>query len=456
MHIGLTSLFVAVLLATTAAAGPFMRGISGCSADAQGTKLLRGLGATHVRRYLMWHDAQHTLSELDHGLTIAMMKAHPQKHIYDWADRALDFRGIDRQMAETFAAGLIPVAELTEGTVYGLPRYNGTLADPGVIGMDMYLVYQYRWVRALLHHLEGRNLTTEQQRPGVMSTYQIENELNEAMLSSLIGQRLMTRPWGNWTFLTELLSTLRDAVKAEQPRARVTMNFHTDVPRELHALLKLPGYYLDAVADWRNLTDVVSIDAYPNMVVAQPSHAAVVGDRVAAVQKVLRASPGVSSTVFVMETGYPVLAASKGHGVPTFKNGTALPMELRFSQDTQAQYCRDVVAAVHAAGGCGLFYFDMTPSPGMGPPPATKTQPAGYTAADERLFIEIAKLMSSPAPNATQALEWLAAPGNLAEVIERGEFFMTRADHEHGWGLVDAASKPKLGYGALRKAFRDV
>src|SRR4051794_25132193 len=37
------------------------------------------------------------------------------------------------------------------------------------------------------------------------------------------------------------------AVKDEQPSAKVTMNFHTDIPKYVHEALFLPGYYEDAI-----------------------------------------------------------------------------------------------------------------------------------------------------------------------------------------------------------------
>lgn len=246
----------------------FMHGISGTT----NTTWLSQVHATHCRRYIFWRHFEHELKELNTSLSVEAIRQHPDQEVYQWSQTHIDWSSADRQIADLHAVGVEPVIEVGEGTHYGLPKYNGTLADPGVIGMDLYLAYQYRFTRAVAHRYRKRGV----------QLFQIENELNEALLAGVYGQRLMTKPWGNWTFLTELLATLRQAVKDEDPSLQVTMNFHTDVPKIAHTLLHLPGFYLDAVRDWAPLLDVISYDAYPNMYVASPSLGHLVGRRLEA------------------------------------------------------------------------------------------------------------------------------------------------------------------------------
>ena len=276
--------------------------------------------------------------------------------------------------------------------------------------------------------------------------YQIENELNEAFLSSIYGQRLFSFVWGNWTFVTELLATLRMAVKDEDPSALVTMNFHTDVPKAAHDLLHLPGYYLDAVVEWRSYLDVVALDAYPNMYVATPVMPEVVGERIQAVRRALQPNASLSAplpAIMIMETGFPVL-----HGnTTTFSNGTELPPELMWSEAHQAAYITGLVDAVRAASGAGVLYFDFGPSNGMLPPKG------GYTTGDEQVLTELALLLENKT-NFEQVLVWLLEDNHLWETIERAPFFLERADAEGGWGLLDENMKPREGFRALQRAYR--
>lgn len=94
--------------------------------------------------------------------------------------------------------------------------------------------------------------------------WQTENELNEAWLAAFSGQRRedISGAWRKWSFLTTLLSTLRAAVKDEDPNGMTTMNFHTDIPKIAHDALFLKGFYLDAVEDWYSMMDLISFDAF--------------------------------------------------------------------------------------------------------------------------------------------------------------------------------------------------
>jgi hypothetical protein len=414
---------------SSAAPREFMNGISGCGNDADTMRLLHAAHVTHVRRYAMWSFIEPTISSVNFTVTVQDLQQNPDGLIYQWAE-GLNWKLLDDYMETLLAIGIIPVPELTEGTVYGQPKYNGALFDPSTVGIPTYLAYQYRWTRACVHRFKTKypNITL----------YQIENELNEAFLEGLAGQRTISFIWANWTFLTEYLGVLRAAVKDEDPHALVTMNFQTDAPESLHAMLNLPGYYVDAIANWSSLLDVISIDSYPNMFIATPIRADVVGEHV---RKSREASGGME--VFVMETGYPVLA----DGQTTFPNGSSLPPELLFSEHQQAAYVEGVVQAVKDNGGSGLFYFKFGPTNGMSAPTG------GYTVLDESMFIEIREFLTTQ--NTTQLIDWALGDkgANLVELLSRAFFFATRADHEGGWGLLGPDYHPRLGYDAIQRAF---
>jgi hypothetical protein len=428
------TLFTAAVLAAVAHSGstpPFMCGISSANLDSTAITQLQDVAATHVRRYVFWNSVEPELAALNSSLSIPAMKADPQRWIYDWSAH-LDWSYAEQQIRPLLAANITPVVEIGEGTFYGLPLYKGELADPAVIGNELYLAYQYRFARAAVHRYKD-----------VISLWQIENELNEAFLSTFYGQRLNKvfplSPWANWTFLTTLLSTLRDAVKDEDTsgRSQVTMNFHTDVPLLIHKqisfLTSINGYYLNAVEQWHSLLDIISIDAYPNMYAATPIAGINVSQRVAAVLAVLKRVGDNSKSVFVMETGYPTDAVEN----------SSYPSAVNFSQSSQAVYVAEVIEEVHRVGGSGLFYFKFVPSPGMTPPAG------GYSAADVSMFEAMQRFLWSS--NETQLLEWVLEPGDIQEVLGRAGYFLHQP--HVGWGTMNEDGSLRPSYDALKKHF---
>lgn len=399
----------------------FMTGFSSAGFDPASVATMADTGATHVRRYIMWSSFEPELTVLDTNLTVSALKSDPERLIYEYGN-SLNWAYGDEQVQNTMAKNITPIVELSEGTHFGLPRYNGTFADPSVIGIPLYLAYQYRFCRAAVHRYKTMGV----------KLYQIENELNEALLSGFDGQRLISFVWGNWTFLTELLTVLRDAVKDEDPAAQVTTNLHTDVPLVVHELLDLPGYYLTALANWSSLLDIISLDAYPNMLVSSPLGCTNVSDRVAQAMAVVA---GTNKSVFIMETGYPVNADDNTHDVPAVFN---------FSTESQAAYASGVVNAVRAVGGAGVLYFKFTNSAGMQPPPG------GYSAEDVSFFHELQVFLWTNSLGSI--IDWILQPGSLEELLTRAAFFMSQPD-KNGWGAFELNGTPRPIVAALRKAF---
>lgn len=399
------------------ASGAFMKGLSGVGSDPRSMQLMKNLTATHARRYIFWNSLEPTLVAIDLNLTVEMLKANPSL-IYKWANTSANWAYGDAQVNSLLSIGATPVIEIGEGTHYGIPKFNGTLADPSVIGVESYLAYQYRACRATVNRYKQH-----------VSLWQIENELNEAFLAGIYGQRMFSALWGNWTFLTQLLAVLRDAVKDEDPTANVTMNIHTDVPEFLHQLLHLKGYYLDAVTAWAPLLDVISIDCYPNMYVAYPSLAQQISDRISLIQPLVG-----QKGVFVMETGYPINEPSDNASYP-----------FNFTTSMQAQYAAEAALATKQAGGVGFFYFMMQPQPGMVPPPG------GYTADDASFFEALKALLLTN--DMWAFVKWLLDPPlHIKEVWDRAAIFMAAPDNG-GWGILDMQLNPRPAYFSLQKVF---
>jgi hypothetical protein len=284
--------------------------------------------------YLLWRYVQRRVEPPLENITVWWLRANPGA-VAAWA-ATQDWTETDRRLSLYANSSITIIGEVTEGTVMGLPNFGDSVFDPNVVGEDVYLAYVYRAARATVSRYKQR-----------VHMWQIENELNEAFLASLGGQRrfqLLGSAWRKWDFLSALLWTCRMAVKDEDPAALVTMNFHTDVAEWVHDALALPGYFEKAVADWHDLLDVISIDAYPNAFVSSPCESAIVAQRVSAS---IAASKGMP--VFVMEWNYPVAAPSN-----------QLPDVANFSDSRQVACINATFKAVKAAGGAGQCCLDFS------------------------------------------------------------------------------------------------
>lgn len=392
------------------------------------------LGATHARLYVQWRYIQPVLhGPVNATFTLDYVRAHPEC-IDAWAEDAeadVSWTAMDEYVNRVVAAGIVPIIEIGEGTIYGLPRLGtsgGKPADPHLLGEAVYLGHVYRYARA-----------TVRRYARVCSMWQIENELNDAWLEGLAGQRLaevFDSPWRNFSFLTAVLATLHEAVKVESPSSQTTMNLQTDVSQEFHRLVGLDeAFYMNALARWMPFFDFVSIDAYPNMVISEPIHAEVVGERVARIRQWLDLHNHSSVSLIVMETGYPVNAPSVHSQYPS----------TNFTEALQAAYCTAVVHSIARNGGNGLVYFETRPSDGMLPPGGD------YTRQDAEAFAVLGDLFLED--RAGPILAWLLDPVNWEYVRGRLPALVTQINGQ-GFGLVrseDMSYRPALA--ALRAAF---
>lgn len=416
----LLSLLLLVLLQPALAASPppwtFIKGAS-TRGDPREASALSSAGGTHARAYLLWKYVQPSIDSFNRSLSVAAVRADPQRLVYDWAD-ALDWSETDRRVAVLRNASLEVLGEAFEGTSSGLPSLNGKPAGPEALGEGPYLAASYRFARACVRRYKG-----------VVRAWQVENELNEAYLESLGGIR-PAGPWGNWTFVTEALRTLADAVRDEDAGALVTTNLHSEVPEAAHKALGLPGFYLDAAAEWAPMLDFVSLDAYPcdfnPDVTARP---AVVGQRVAAIKAALPAG----ARVVVMETGYSALApGTTSSGFPVFD----------YSEANQAAFVRAAYASVVAAGGDGFLYFNVAAERGQ-------VAPGGaYTAADAAAFEAALQVVDSF--NVSAGIDWLLGKHALQELPRVAEIAAGSGD---GFGVLREDFSRRPAFEALAEVF---
>ncbi|NUN12596.1 MAG: hypothetical protein HUU55_03050 [Myxococcales bacterium] len=310
---------------------PFLLGLSANNGAAEQGALL-GLHA--VRPTFSWRTVEPTAS-VD-GVTMADVVSETAIVNYitgrDWSS----FDTLAKTIAD---AGMEVTPIVGHGFASTLPLVNGIPGSPDVLGKTEYLARQYLVTRATVERFDGDGV--HDSPTGVkISLWQIENELNQAMLTAVLGWRTpeyidgISSAWADWFFLTELLSTLRQAVLDADPHAQVTTNFHTDIHAEINYFFDLPSW-TEAVTQWAPLLDYVSIDAYPNYYQAAPPKGEVVGERVASTL-----AAGQGKPVFIMETGYPTG-----------------PAELGYDEENQAAFMVTALESAKAAGAVGFYWF---------------------------------------------------------------------------------------------------
>jgi len=312
----------------------FMLGISPGSGDP--TVYLPQLGISWYRMTLSWNLVQTEVT--DPELTMQDLEEHPE--LIDQFIDSIDWTSMDNQVRRLLNAGLKVLPVVGHGYTSTLPFIDGDRATPDRLGRDHYLAQQYRQVRAIVERYDGDGY---KDADGIVIKYwQTENELNQAMLTAAWGWRdpswlaALTSSWASWGFLTDLISTLYQAVHDADPEAVTVQNLHTDIhPNISHAMLQ-PSW-IEAATLWRDYMDLIGYDAYPNYYMADPVLGTVVGERA---QTLLEA--GCGKPVIVMETAYPTG-----------------PEELGYTWDSQAQFIDDAFHTAYAAGVVGYFSFGL-------------------------------------------------------------------------------------------------
>ena len=295
------------------------------------------LGVPWMRTSLSWRSVEPEIEVLE--LTRADVDADPGmigEYIasHNWVP-------FDSLLGEVIANGIKPFAIVGSGFDGSHPTYQGEKATPDRLGRENYLGHIYLHVRAVVERYDGDGVLDA---PGdlVVKYWQTENELNQAFFTAMWGWRApefleaLGCAWQDWSFVTEVLKTLRKAVKTEDPEALTTTNIHTDVHPNFNRLMMQPTWQ-EAIVDWRDHMDILSFDAYPNYYLPEPVKGERLGELVAIVDEL-----GCGRPVVVMETGYPGGPAERG-----------------YSEDFQAAYIREAYDAVVGAGGAGFFLFGV-------------------------------------------------------------------------------------------------
>jgi hypothetical protein len=312
------------------------------------------LGADAVRPTLAWRVVEPMITPT--GLTRADVTNDTA--VRAWAE-TIDFTTFDRTIDDIALAGVDPVPLVGHGWSRTLPALpSGTVANPDDLGREEYLARQYRFVRALVERYDADGVDDAPSHVRV-ELWQIENELNEARFTTVLGWRQPAETperhsaWADNAFLDELITVLATAVRDADPTARVTHNFHTDVPASFDRAFGIRPFD-QAIAAWSPLLDLVALDAYPNYARATPLAPEVVGERVA-----IARGASLGRHVIVMETGYPTGPTDRG-----------------YSEEGQRAYAAAVLDSIVEAGAVGIFWFGTaTPDVPDGSEDITSVEP---------------------------------------------------------------------------------
>lgn len=292
------------------------------------------VGTSWYRTYIIWKDVDPVLEnpELARGdITDDMVEAYAFEDVdKNWEKYDLLIEKLGENDIHFFMV-------VGAGYTWELPRVEDqadalVAALPDTIGYENYIAQACLHVKAAVRRYKG-----------FIKVWVTEAELNMAGPTVLWGWR-DGEAWWDWSFKTDLLSTLSDCVHEEDPEAQVTMNFHTDILWKNH------------VRKWAQYLDIISLDAFPNYFISDPVLGKIVGNRVRQALEL-----GTGKPVVIQETSYPT-------GVSYFD----------FSEAKQARYIEEGATAVFEAGGSGYYHFKLSAAEELGGGPWYRESESKY------------------------------------------------------------------------------
>jgi hypothetical protein len=206
------------------------------------------------------------------------------------------------------------------------------------IGRENFFGHLYLHIRAVLRRYQGK-----------ISYWMVDPELNQSALFRIFGGWKAGNGWADWDFVTNVLITLRDGVKAENPSAVVCLPFNLDMPPPVtftYADSKfLSGGaevldWPDAIADWLPYIDIVGINLFESQGNPEPN--------------CYQRLKGRMATAIERAQGKPVIVTSIG--VPSGPN------QLDWTEENQASYIAQAFDAAWDSGTKGFFYFEIKTS----------------------------------------------------------------------------------------------
>tara|TARA_Y100000310_G_scaffold31833_1_gene30152 strand:+ start:1911 stop:3284 length:1374 start_codon:yes stop_codon:yes gene_type:complete len=256
--------------------------------------------------------------------------------VQETVDSEYDWTKTDEIMnqASNMGVGVIPVIGL--GYTYGTPKNNNNEhITPFNLGPDVYLEQLLLYAEAIIDRYSDD-----------IDMVQVENELNGAYTTSLLGWRYThignDSYWHDTTFLTDIIKGLSNI--AHDRNIKTTHNFHSDIPDNINRSININvPTWLEFIELWEPYLDVIGLDIYPNYYSADVSRVYdIVYNRIKATQAI------TSKPVWILETFISVA-----------EPGTILPEQINFTEAIQNRYIELVLMAGLNAGLDGFFHFGI-------------------------------------------------------------------------------------------------
>lgn len=353
---------------------PFMVGLSQIRDDV--VALAQETGTHWIRQTVGWDAIE--LSVAPNGLTLTEAMSREALEAYVASH---DFTMADGNVTRFTSRGMEVVLGVGSGWNRAIPTLpDGRPAAPDFLGRDEYIARQVLVTRVLVERFDGDGYLDAEGSPRV-DFVQIENELNEAVITAVGGERApsgadaVASAWANRPFVDQLLRALAAAVRSANPSAIVLTNLHVSIPAEFDRLLGVDPWPR-ALARWVDVIDVIGLDAYPNFLRADPVDGQRIGEQIRQAREI-----GRGRFVMVVETGY-----------------ASGPSDIGFDEARQAEYLRESFAAARDAGAIGLFWYGSVTqeTPHTAPPEdvaALAELAAAYETGDASAFV---RLTSNP------------------------------------------------------------
>ncbi len=277
---------------------------------------LKESGANSFRPQIHWHQVEPVMIE---GVYSIEDVTDDLVDAYAKGELDVSWGKYDQMVHSLVEARIEPHLVIAAGYSFQIP--NALIRDsyrrgiPDFIGKERYIAQAFLHTRAAVRRYIGK-----------VYIWQIENELNAAAETLILARWRSGSAWIDWGFLTQLVQTLSQAVKQENPQALCSHNFSLR-----------PFLWRDDIQHWREFLDVIGIDPYPNYVFGFPQRGRSVGRFV---KDAVAASEG--KPVMVLESGYPVRPARRG-----------------YSESRQAAYIKDAIHSAVEAGVRGFYYYEL-------------------------------------------------------------------------------------------------
>lgn len=284
--------------------GEFVLGFADYGNNARQFELVRESGSKWMRIDLGWNVDEPYLTQAN--IPRAEIKKHP--YLIDEYSKKLDWDRFDQRLSWAKDNKINLIAIVGHGYRFHLPSYrlqdgeDGGRISPDVIGAQEYLDRMYLQVRAVVRRYKSS-----------INVWQLENELNVARQTALWGWRdpmglsaMKKTLWGDVNFLTQLMKTLSQAVKDEDPNAWRTHNFQMDIHARIMHRLGMPDVN-EAIELWRDYLDLIGLDTYPNYYDANLKWQEQFTKQMKDIRRVACGRP-----IAILETNYPAAPNARG------------------------------------------------------------------------------------------------------------------------------------------------